>query len=157
MPQRREAEQRTDRGQLGIAAARAVAVVLAGDRRATMGNMISKRDVRKVFRTDEYSAAGIAGVWNVAVEIIRLFQVELEHYEKMEGRPLSIAGKANRLGTMVRGNLGGAMLGLVAVPLFVGIDEDAQVTRIFSYDPDGGPIEERQFFAIGSGLIFGRN
>src|SRR5205809_3822454 len=107
---------------------------MAGDRRATMGNMISKRDVRKVFRTDEYSAAGMAGVWSIAMEIVRLFQVELEHYEKMEGRSMSLAGKANRLGAMIRGNLGAAMQGLVAVPLFVGYDEDTQMARIFSYD-----------------------
>jgi proteasome beta subunit len=150
-------ELELEHGTTIVAATFADGVVMAGDRRATMGNMISKRDVRKVFRTDEYSAAGVAGVWNVAVEIIRLFQVELEHYEKMEGRPLSLAGKANRLGTMVRGNLGAAMQGLVAVPLFVGYDEDAQMARIFSYDTAGGPTEERQFFAIGSGSIFARN
>lgn len=146
-----------EHGTTIVAATFAEGVVIAGDRRATMGNMISKRDVRKVFRTDEYSAAGIAGVWNIAVEIIRLFQVELEHYEKMEGRPLSFVGKANRLATMIRGNLGAAMQGLVAVPLFVGYDEDTQMARIFSYDTAGGPTEERQFFAIGSGSIFARS
>jgi len=131
-------------------------VVIAGDRRATMASMIAKRDVRKVFRTDDYSAAGVAGTWSVAVELIRLFAVELEHFEKLEGRPLSLAGKANRLGAMVRGNLGAAMQGLVAVPLFVGYDEDAGRGRIFSYDPAGGPSEERQFYSIGSGSVFAR-
>lgn len=146
-----------EHGTTIVAATFAEGVVLAGDRRATIGNMISKRDVRKVFRTDEYSAAGIAGVWNVAVEIIRLFQVELEHYEKMEGRSMSLAGKANRLGTMIRGNLGATMQGLVAVPLFVGYDEDTRMARIFSYDTAGGPTEERKFFAIGSGSVFARS
>jgi proteasome beta subunit len=146
-----------EHGTTIVAATFADGVVLAGDRRATMGNMISKRDVRKVFRTDEYSAAGIAGVWSIAVEIIRLFQVELEHYEKMEGRPLSLVGKANRLGAMIRGNLSAAMQGLVAVPLFVGYDEDTQMARLFSYDTAGGPTEERQFCAIGSGSIFARS
>jgi len=150
-------ELELEHGTTIVAATFAEGVVMAGDRRATMGNMISKRDVRKVFRTDEYSAAGMAGVWNIAVEIIRLFQVELEHYEKMEGRSMSLVGKANRLGTMIRGNLGAAMQGLVAVPLFVGYDEDTQMARIFSYDTAGGPTEERQFFAIGSGSIFARS
>ena len=94
-------------------------VVLAGDRRATAGSMIAKRDVEKVFRSDEFSAIGYAGTGSVGIEFVRLFQVELEHYEKMEGRSLSLEGKANRLAWMVRGNLGAAMQGLIVVPLFV--------------------------------------
>jgi proteasome beta subunit len=143
-----------EHGTTIVAATFAEGVVLAGDRRATMANMISKRDVRKVFRTDEYSAAGVAGAWSFAVDLVKLFQVELEHYEKIEGRPLSLAGKANRLGTMIRGNFGAAMQGLAVVPLFVGYDEDAGTARIFSYDVAGGPSEEHRFYAIGSGSIF---
>jgi proteasome beta subunit len=131
-------------------------VVLAGDRRSTAGNMIAKRDVEKVFRSDEYSAMGIAGVASVGLEFVRLFQVELEHYEKMEGRSLSLEGKANRLATMIRGNLGGAMQGLVVVPLFVGFDEQTGIGRIFSYDVAGGPYEEHRFHSIGSGSVFAR-
>jgi len=131
-------------------------VVLAGDRRATAGSMIAKRDVEKVFRSDEFSAMGYAGTGSVGIEFVRLFQVELEHYEKMEGRPLSLQGKANRLAWMVRGNLGAAMQGLVVVPLFVGYDEDAGHGRIFSYDVAGGPYEEHRFFSIGSGSLFAR-
>ncbi len=143
-----------EHGTTIVAATYAEGVVLAGDRRATTANMISKRDVRKVFRTDEYSAAGVAGAWSLAVGMMRLFQVELEHYEKMEGRPLALPGKANRLGAMIRGNLGAAMQGLAVVPLFVGYDEDAGIGRIFSYDVVGGPSEERRFHSIGSGSIF---
>jgi proteasome beta subunit len=131
-------------------------VVLAGDRRATAGSMISKRDVEKVFRSDEYSAVGIAGTASVGLDFIRLFQVELEHYEKMEGRPLSLEGKANRLATMIRGNLPAAMQGLVVVPLFAGYDEEAGRGRIFSYDVAGGPYEEHRFYSIGSGSVFAR-
>jgi proteasome beta subunit len=131
-------------------------VVLASDRRATAGNMISKRDVEKVFRCDQFSAAGIAGTLGLAVALIKLFQVEVEHYEKMEGRSLSLEGKANRLAAMVRGNLGAAMQGLVVVPLFAGYDEDTGTGRIFSYDPTGGPSEEYRFYSIGSGSIFAR-
>ena len=131
-------------------------VVLAGDRRSTAGNMIAKRDVEKVFRSDEFSAMGIAGVASVGLEFVRLFQVELEHYEKMEGRSLSLEGKANRLATMIRGNLGGAMQGLAVVPLFVGYDEEAGAGRIFSYDVAGGPYEEHRFHSIGSGSVFAR-
>jgi proteasome beta subunit len=131
-------------------------VVLAGDRRATAGNMIAKRDVEKVFRSDEFSAIGYAGTGSVGIEFVRLFQVELEHYEKMEGRSLSLVGKANRLAWMVRGNLGAAMQGLVVVPLFVGYDEDTGQGRIFSYDVAGGPYEEHRFYSIGSGSLFAR-
>ena len=131
-------------------------VVLAGDRRATAGSMIAKRDVEKVFRSDEFSAMGYAGTGSVGIEFVRLFQVELEHYEKMEGRSLSLEGKANRLAFMVRGNLGAAMQGLVVVPLFVGYDEDSGHGRIFSYDVAGGPYEESRFYSIGSGSLFAR-
>ncbi len=131
-------------------------VVLAGDRRATAGSMIAKRDVEKVFRSDEYSAVGVAGTGSVGMEFVRLFQVELEHYEKMEGRALSLEGKANRLAWMIRGNLAAAMQGLVVVPLFVGYDEDAGVGRIFSYDVAGGPYQEKEFYSIGSGSVFAR-
>jgi len=131
-------------------------VVMAGDRRATMGNMIAQRDMDKVFRSDEFSCVGISGAAGVGVELVRLFQVELEHYEKLEGRALSLDGKANRLATMVRGNLPAAMQGLVAVPLFAGYDDDTGGGRIFSYDPTGGRYEEHPFFGVGSGSIFAR-
>jgi proteasome beta subunit len=131
-------------------------VVMAGDRRATAGNAIVKRDVEKVFRSDEFSAIAMAGVASISLEFIRLFQVELEHYEKMEGRSLSLEGKANRLGTMVRGNIALAMQGLAWIPLFVGYDVEAGVGRMFSYDVAGGPYEEHRFFSIGSGSVFAK-
>jgi proteasome beta subunit len=139
-----------------VAAACDEGVVLASDRRATAGSMISKRDVDKVFRCDEFSAMGIAGVLALGLEFARLFQVELEHYEKMEGRFLSLEGKANRLAAMIRGNLGLAMQGLVLVPLLAGYDLDSGAGRIFSYDPAGGPSEEHRFYSIGSGSVFAR-
>jgi proteasome beta subunit len=129
-------------------------VVLASDRRATSGNMISKRDVDKVFRCDDFSAVGIAGVLALALEFAKLFQLELEHYEKMEGRSLSLEGKAHRLTAMIRGNLALAMQGLVMVPLLAGYDPDSGTGRIFSYDPAGGPYEEHRFHSIGSGSVF---
>jgi proteasome beta subunit len=139
-----------------VAVVFAEGVVLASDRRATAGNMISKRDVDKVFRCDEFSAVAIAGVLALGLEFARLFQVELEHYEKMEGRFLSLDGKANRLAAMIRGNLALAMQGLVMVPLLVGYDLDSGAGRIFSYDPTGGPLEEHRFYSIGSGSVFAR-
>jgi proteasome beta subunit len=139
-----------------VAAACEGGVVMAGDRRATAGNMILQRDIDKVFRSDEFSGIGFAGVAGVGLELVRLFQVELEHYEKIEGHALSLDGKANRLASMVRGNIGGAMQGLVVVPLFVGYDEDSDMGRIFSYDVAGGRYEEHRFHAIGSGSVFAR-
>ncbi|MER5764578.1 proteasome subunit beta [Streptomyces sp. NPDC002082] len=131
-------------------------VVLAGDRRATMGNMIAQRDIEKVFPADEYSAVGIAGTAGLAVEMVKLFQLELEHFEKVEGATLSLEGKANRLSTMIRSNLGMAMQGLAVVPLFAGYDEAKERGRIFSYDVTGGRSEEHGFAATGSGSIFAR-
>ncbi|MER5963067.1 proteasome subunit beta [Streptomyces sp. NPDC002057] len=131
-------------------------VVLAGDRRATMGNMIAQRDIEKVFPADEFSAVGIAGTAGLAVEMVKLFQLELEHFEKVEGVTLSLEGKANRLSTMIRGNLGMAMQGLAVVPLFAGWDEAKEKGRIFSYDVTGGRSEEHGYAATGSGSIFAR-
>jgi proteasome beta subunit len=131
-------------------------VVMAGDRRATAGNVIAQRDIEKVFRTDDYSCVGIAGVAGMGIEVVKLFQVELEHYEKLEGRALSLEGKANRLATMIRGNLGVAMQGLVVVPIFAGYDDDRRTGRIFSYDVVGGRYEEHRYHGIGSGSVFAR-
>ncbi|MFI0356099.1 proteasome subunit beta [Actinomadura sp. 9N407] len=131
-------------------------VVMAGDRRATAGHVIASRDVEKVFRADEFSAIAMAGTAGIGMELVRLFQVELEHYEKREGRTLSVEGKANRLATLVRGNLGMAMQGLAVVPLFAGFDEEVEGGRIFSYDPAGGKYEERDFHSIGSGSVYAR-
>jgi proteasome beta subunit len=130
--------------------------LLAGDRRATAGNMIAQRDIEKVFPADEYSMVGIAGTAGIAVEMVKLFQVELEHYEKIEGVELSLDGKANRLATMIRGNLGLAMQGLAVVPLFAGFDPDSGEGRIFSYDVVGGQYPETGFYSVGSGSVFAR-
>jgi proteasome beta subunit len=139
-----------------VAIVHAGGVVIAGDRRATMGNVIAQRDIEKVFQADEFSAVGIAGAAGMAVEMVRLFQVELEHYEKIEGAVLSLEGKANRLSTMIRGNLALAMQGLAVVPLFAGFDLETNEGRIFSYDVTGGRYEEHSFFSVGSGSIFAR-
>jgi proteasome beta subunit len=139
-----------------VAAAFPAGVVMAGDRRATMGNVIAQRDIEKVFPADEYSCIGIAGTAGIAVEVVRLFQVELEHYEKIEGTQLSLDGKANRLATLIRSNLGLAMQGLAVVPLFAGFDLDNRSGRIFSFDVTGGRYEEHSFHSVGSGSMFAR-
>lgn len=135
--------------------------VIAGDRRATSGNIIAQRDIEKVFVTDAYSAVGIAGAAGVAVEMVRLFTVDLEHYEKIEGVQLSLEGKANKLAGMVRANLGAALQGFVVVPLFVGFDveatDPAAAGRIVSFDPAGGRYDEKSgYHAVGSGSLFAR-
>lgn len=139
-----------------VAATFADGVLLAGDRRVTAGGMIAHREAEKVFPADEFSAVGIAGTLGPGLEMVRLFQLELEHYEKVEGVPLSLAGKANRLTTMIRGNLGMAMRGLAVVPLFVGYDLAAGRGRVFSFDITGGHHEEQRFAATGSGSVFAR-
>ncbi len=131
-------------------------VIMAGDRRATMGSFIAQRDIEKVFPADESSCVGIAGTAGLAVELVKLFQVELEHYEKIEGAQLSLDGKANRLAALLRNNLGMAMQGLAVVPLFAGYDYDAEAGRIFSYDVTGGRYEEHRHHGVGSGSLFAR-
>ncbi|GAA1290743.1 proteasome subunit beta [Saccharothrix xinjiangensis] len=137
-------------------------VVIAGDRRATMGNVISQRNMKKVFITDDYSAVGIAGTAGIAVEIVRLYAVELRHYEKIEGVSLSLDGKANRLSAMIKGNLDAAMAGLAVVPLLAGYDTEApdpdRAGRIVSYDVTGGRFEDGQGYqAVGSGSLFAKS
>jgi proteasome beta subunit len=137
-------------------------VVLAGDRRSTQGNMIAGRDVQKVYITDDYTATGIAGTAAIAVEFARLYAVELEHYEKTEGVPLTFRGKVNRLATMVRGNLGAALQGFVALPLLGAYDLDDRdpqaAGRIVSFDAAGGwNIEEEGYQSVGSGSIFAKS
>jgi proteasome beta subunit len=121
-----------------------------------MGKLIANREMEKVFAADEFSAVGIAGTAGLAIELVRLFQVELEHYEKIEGTLMSLEGKANRLASMIRGNLGMAMQGLSVVPLFAGFDLEAQRGRIFSYDVTGGCYEEHDHHSVGSGSLFAR-
>jgi proteasome beta subunit len=136
-------------------------VLIAGDRRSTQGNMIAGRDVKKVYITDDYTATGIAGTAAIAVEFARLYAVEMEHYEKVEGIALTFPGKVNRLATMVRGNLGAALQGFVALPLLVGYDLDdpdpQAAGRIVSFDAAGGwNVEEEGYQAVGSGSVFAK-
>jgi proteasome beta subunit len=126
-------------------------VIVAGDRRATEGFQIAHRSIEKVFAADEHSAVAIAGAAGPAVEMVRLFQTELEHYEKVEGDRLTLEGKANKLSQMIRANLPAAMQGLVVVPLFAGFDRNRNEGRIFKYDVTGGRYEEDDFHATGSG------
>ena len=126
-------------------------VVMAGDRRATAGSSIAHRAMEKVYPADRYSGVAIAGAAGFAVEMVRAFQLQLEHYEKVEGSHLSLEGKANQLAQMVRQNLPMAMQGLVVVPLFAGYDVRRRTGRIYTYDATGGRYEENDFHADGSG------
>jgi proteasome beta subunit len=137
-------------------------VVIAGDRRATSGNVIAQRDIEKVFITDSYSAVGIAGAAGIALQMVRLYTVDLEHYEKTEGVTLSLDGKANKLAAMIAQNLGAALQGFVVVPLFVGYDteaaDSAKAGRIVTYDPTGGRYDELLgYHAVGSGSVFAKS
>jgi proteasome beta subunit len=126
-------------------------VIMAGDRQATAGFQIASRRIEKIFKSDELSGVGIAGAAGPAMEMAKLFQTELEHYEKVEGENLSLEGKANRLGQMIRMNLPAAMQGLVVVPIFAGFDEKSGMGRLFKYDITGGRYEETDYDAQGSG------
>lgn len=132
-------------------------VVIAGDRRATEGYQIASRTIEKVYRADDFSAVAIAGAAGPSIEMARLFQTELEHYEKLEGARLSTDGKANKLSQMVKSNFPMAMQGLVVVPIFVGYDSGRGEGRIFKFDVTGGRYEEADFYATGSGGKDARN
>ncbi|MDR2373390.1 MAG: proteasome subunit beta [Bifidobacteriaceae bacterium] len=129
-------------------------LVMAGDRRATVGHQIASRDIEKVYPADAWTAIGLAGVAGLSIQLVRLFQLELEHYEKIEGIALSLSGKANRLAAIIAGQLELAMKGLVVVPLLGGWDGAA--ARIFAFDVTGGSYEERDYAAIGSGAVFAK-
>src|SRR5918994_2091232 len=128
-------------------------VLIAGDRRATAGNLISHRSMDKVVETDRHSAVAIAGTAGPAMEMVRLFSLQLEHYEKVEGTALSLEGKANQLSMMIRGNLQAAMMGMGVVPIFAGYDLRRSVGRLWAYDITGGRYEEREYVATGSGSL----
>jgi proteasome beta subunit len=144
-------------GTTVVALRHAEGVVMAGDRRATAGNIIAHNAMEKVFPADRYSAIAIAGTAGMAMEMVRLFQVQLEHYEKVEGSTLSLEGKANQLAQMVRSHLPLAMQGLAVVPLFAGYDTARGTGRIFNYDVTGGHYEDTDFQATGSGGRDARN
>ncbi len=143
-------------GTTVVSARFADGVVIAGDRRATSGNLISHRTMNKVFPADRWSGVAIAGAAGPALEMVKMFQLQLEHYEKVEGRPLSLEGKANQLSQMLRGHLPMAMQGMVVVPLFAGFDRRRGFGRLFAYDVTGGRYEEEDFVASGSGSLFAR-
>ena len=128
-------------------------VALIGDRQATEGNLVAHRRIQKVFQADEFSAVAIAGVAGIAIEMVRLFQTELEHYEKIRSHRLSLEGKATYLARMVRNQLPMAFQGLVVVPLFAGYDLRRRQGRLFQYDVTGGRYEEANFAATGSGSL----
>ncbi|WP_307815508.1 proteasome subunit beta [Streptomyces sp. 7-21] len=162
LPSHRTPPPGTDAGEVPhgttiVALTYADGVLMAGDRRVTAGNVIAHKETEKVFPADDYAAVGIAGSLGLAVEMVRLFQLELEHYEKIEGVPLSLVGKANRLTSMIRGNLGMALQGLAVVPLFAGYDLTARRGRIFVYDVTGGYQEERAFAGTGSGSPYAKS
>ena len=136
-----------------LAVRSATGVVVAGDRRATSGHLISHRDMRKVFPADSYSAVAIAGAAGPAVQMVRLFQLQLEYYEKIEGKPLSLEGKANQLAEMLRAHLPQAMRGLPVVPIFAGYDPSDGRGRLFQYDVTGGRYEEQDYATAGSGSL----
>jgi len=140
-------------GTTCVAVRYADGVVIAGDRRATAGNLISHRSIEKVFAADRHSAVAIAGAAGPAVEMVRLFQLQLEHYEKVEGSPISLEGKANQLSQMLRTNLPAAMSGLAVVPIFAGYDLAREAGRLFEYDITGGRYEEADYAATGSGSL----
>src|SRR5438128_1222751 len=144
-------------GTTVVAIRYAEGVVLAGDRRATAGFTIASRRIDKVFAADDYSGVAIAGAAGPAIEMVKLFQTQLEHYEKVQGEVLSLEGKANQLGLLVRANLPAAMQALAVVPLFAGYDQQRELGRVFSYDVTGGRYEEHDYQGQGSGSVHARN
>lgn len=143
-------------GTTVVAAKFADGVIIAGDRRATSGNLISHRNMQKVFSADRWSGVAIAGAAGPALEMVKMFQLQLQHYEKVEGHSLSLEGKANQLSQMLRNHLPAAMQGMVVVPIFAGFDRRRGYGRLWAFDVTGGRYEEEDFVASGSGSLFAR-
>ena len=156
-PNPEQAEAQVPHGTTVLAIKYRDGVIMAGDRQATEGYQVAPRRIEKIYKSDDYSAVGIAGAAGPSMEMARLFQTELQHYEKVEGDNLSLEGKANKLSQMVRMNLPAAMQGLVVVPIFGGFDPKSREGRIFKYDVTGGRYEETEYFAQGSGGKDARN
>jgi proteasome beta subunit len=156
LPQTATGSMEIGHGTTILALRYADGVVIAGDRRGTEGFNIAQRDAEKVYPADSHSAVAIAGAFGPAVEMVRLFQTELEYYEKVEGEPLTLAGKANHLARMIRMNLPAAMQGFVVLPLFAGFDTRKGRGRIYRYDVTGGASEEESFHSVGSGGSYAR-
>jgi proteasome beta subunit len=131
-------------------------VLVAGDRMATMNYMVASRDIQKVYATDDSSLMAIAGAAGPAIEMARLLRVQFEHYEKIEGQPLELEGKANTLSSLIKQNLPAAMQGLVVVPIFAGYDRRRRVGRVWKYEVTGGRYEEQEYESVGSGSLFAR-
>ena len=148
--------ERLVEGTTVLAVLSASGVIIAGDRRATAGNLISRGDMRKIFPADDSSAVGISGTAGPAMELARIFATELEHYEKVEGEPLSLEGKSNKLAGLVRAHLPLAMQGLVVVPLFAGVEPKTGDGSIYEYDPVGGRYRATTYAATGSGSLAAR-
>jgi proteasome beta subunit len=131
-------------------------VLVAGDRMATMNYMVASRDIQKVYATDDFSIMAIAGAAGPAIDMARLLRVQFEHYEKIEGQPLELEGKANTLSSLIKQNLPAAMQGLVVVPIFAGFDRRRRIGRVWKYEVTGGRYEEQDYDSVGSGAIFAR-
>lgn len=157
LPETQTPVESAPHGTTIVAATSPEGVVLAGDRQATAGYAIAHREMEKIFAVDEFSAMGIAGTVGPAIELVRLFQLEVEHYEKIEGTALSLTGKAQRLAGLVSNQFGWAIRGFGAIPLFAGFDQTRGQGRIFTYDVIGGRYEERLHFSIGSGSLYARS
>ncbi|MFI0820972.1 proteasome subunit beta [Streptomyces sp. NPDC021098] len=152
-------EDQIPHGTTVLALTYADGVMMAGDRRATMGNLIAQRDLEKVYPADEHTAVAFAGTVGIALDMVKLYQVELAHFEKVEGTAMTLDGKANRLATMIRNHLGQAMQGLTVIPIIAGYDlraPEGKEGRIFSYDVTGGPYEMQDFYSVGSGSPYAR-
>lgn len=145
--------QNLTHGTTVVACKWADGIIMAGDRRATSGNLISHRSMNKVFPADKYSGVAIAGVAGPALEMVRLFQLQLQHYEKLEDKSLSLEGKANQLSFFIRSNLPAALQGMVVIPIFAGYDLENETGKLFNYDVTGGRYEEENFVTVGSGSL----
>lgn len=126
-------------------------VVIAGDRQATGGFQVGERRVQKVYEVDTHSAIAIAGVAGPCIDMAKLFQTQVEFYEKIEGSHLSLEGKASYLSNMLKSNLPLALQGLIVIPIFAGYDLKENIGRIFKYDITGGRYEQVDYYAEGSG------
>jgi len=129
-------------------------VLMAGDRRATAGNVIVTDRVEKIIEVDSTSLLAIAGVPATAFEMARVLQTSFEYYRRSQLQPLSLPARVRALARLLRDNLSMKLQGIgVVVPLFAGVDHSVSPAqaRIYFYDPLGAQFQAAGYAASGSG------
>jgi proteasome beta subunit len=127
-------------------------VLVAGDRRATAGNMVMYDRTDKVLEIDRHSVMAIAGVPATAYEMVRILEHSFKYYRRTQLQELSFEGKLRALSKLLKENVAAALAGTGAVvPIFAGYDVEQEAAKIYFYDILGAEFEGAEYAVSGSG------